>query len=126
MRITASSTSRSYRCSECDAVLANAENGGDITESLVGQSGGPTRRVVRVDGVEIHRCLAPFLMLSGPSTVSAVAEWDRISTARSLVAEELRCSADEALRAMKERSDEIGHSIGAVSDGLIDGTPFAS
>jgi hypothetical protein len=115
-----------YRCAECDVVIATAADSDDLTESFVGESGGPVHRVVTVGGVEVHRCLSPYLMLSDYAFDSSDAgsAWECIATARAIVAEQRGCSPDDALRAMKARADDLGRPIGEFAAGVIDGQPL--
>jgi hypothetical protein len=111
-----------YRCVECDAVIGAANLGSQPTESFVGISGGPVHRVVTVGGVEVHRCLSPFLMLSDSvAAICAESAWARIATARDIVAEQAGCSSDQALRALKDRADVLGDPIGTLAKEVIDG-----
>jgi hypothetical protein len=116
-----------YRCAECDAVIADANLGVAPVESFVGRSGRPVYRVVSVDGVEVHRCLSPFLMLS-ESTAAMQAEiaWERISAAREIVAGSAGCSPDEALRVMKDVAAERGNPIDALAAHVIENDALRS
>jgi hypothetical protein len=113
-----------YRCVECDAVIVAANLGTQLTERFVASSGGPVHRVVTVGGVEVHRCLSPFLMLSDSASISAEAAWERIAAARGIVAQETGCSPDEALRALRDRADELGDPIGDLAAEVIDEEQF--
>lgn len=112
-----------FRCAECDAVIAASEHDDQPIESFVGESGRPVHRVVTAGGVEVHRCLSPFLMLSGyvADAGDAGSVWEGIATARAIVAEQRGCSPDDALRAMKARADDLGHPIGMFAAGVVDG-----
>jgi hypothetical protein len=55
---------------------------------------------------------------------SAESAWERIATAREIVAEHAGCSPDEALRALKDRAEVLGDPIGTLADGVIDGETF--
>ena len=52
-----------YRCTDCDARVEVADGGEQPVEGLLRRSGRPSHRVVTVAGVEVHRCLSPFLIM---------------------------------------------------------------
>ena len=56
--------------------------------------------------------------------IDGEAAWKCIAAARGIVAELTGCSPDEALRAMKERADDLGDSIGTLAAGLIGGASW--
>jgi hypothetical protein len=51
--------------------------------------------------------------------IEAETAWDRIATARAIVTDATGCSADAALRAMKECADDRGDPIGTFAAALI-------
>jgi hypothetical protein len=52
-----------FRCADCDASVEVTDDGEQPVEGLLRRSGRPSHRVVMVDGVEVHRCLSPFLIM---------------------------------------------------------------